>query len=656
MSSQVLPDNCEHLRIQLLGQFRVRVGLRWIEDAAWRRRKAAAIVKLLALAPQHRLHREQLMDLLWPDFEPQAAASNLRTTLHAARRVLVSLAGEAPPAGDASPRQAKRARYLHGDPLELCPAGTVWVDVHAFKAAAAAARQGPTPAAYQAALVLSSGTLLPEDRYEEWTLRRREELRSLYTSLLIELAQLHEAEGDLARAIETLQRVVAQDPAHEDAHTCLMRLYACSGQRYQALQQYRQLEATLASELDAEPGPALQQIYEELVDHRVLLSTPDAPTPSPSIHRHNLPAPVTTFVGREREIGEVIRLLSRTRLLTLTGPGGCGKTRLAQEVAARLVADYPDGAWLVELAALADPELVPQALAAVLGLPERSGRTPAEVLAGALETKHLLLVLDNCEHLVDACAALADALLRACPRLRILATSRQALGIAGEQVWRVPSLELPDARRLSFLDEIAGAEAVRLFLDRAQLSRPGFVLTEDNAAPLTEVCRRLDGMPLAIELAAARLRVLSVEQIAAHLDDRFALLTGGSRAVLPRQRTLHATVEWSYDLLGRAEQALFGRLSVFAGGSTLEAAEAVCTGPDLPSGQILDLMTGLVDQSLVLVEAGEDSTVRYRLLETLRQYGQERLAERGEAQAIRRQHAAHYLALAERAEPELLGS
>jgi predicted ATPase/DNA-binding SARP family transcriptional activator len=636
VSQEALPDKQQGLHIQLLGRFHVYVGARHIEDAAWRRRKAAAIVKLLALAPQHRLHREQLMDLLWPDLEPQAAANNLRTTLHAARRVLVS------PAVDASPQRAQRALYLQGDPLELCPAGTVWVDVHAFETAATTARQAQDPAAYQAALALYTGELLPEDRYEEWVLRRREELHSLHTSLLIELAWLHEAEGDLEPAIETLQRVVVQEPTHEDAHVRLMRLYSRSGQRYQALQQYRQLEATLASELDAETSPATQQIHRELVERRFPLPTLDSLTPSPPIHRHNLPEPVTTYVGREREMGEVKRLLAETRLLTLTGPGGCGKTRLALEVGSRLGETYPDGVWLVELAAMEDVDLVAEAVAAALGIPEQPGRPLRETLCTAMESKHLLLVLDNCEHLVDACAALIDALLRASPRLHVLATSRQTLGIAGEQVWRVPSLALPDPRRLPPLDEIAQSEAVRLFLDRARLSRPGFDLTEENVGAIVEVCKRLDGMPLAIELAAARLRVLSVEQISVLLDDRFRLLTDGSRAALPRQRTLRATVDWSYDLLGEAEKTLFDRLSVFAGGWTLEAAEAVCTGSGVasdPSG--LDLMAGLVDQSLVLAEAGEGSTVRYRLLETLRQYGQERLAARKEAELMRCRHAAY---------------
>jgi non-specific serine/threonine protein kinase len=282
-------------------------------------------------------------------------------------------------------------------------------------------------------------------------------------------------------------------------------------------------------------------------------------------------------------MGEVKRLLAQTRLLTLAGPGGCGKTRLALEVGSRLGETYPDGVWLVELAAMEVADLVAEAVAAALGIPEQPGRPLRETLCTAMESKHLLLVLDNCEHLVDACAALIDALLRASPRLHVLATSRQPLGIAGEQVWRVPSLALPDPRRLPLLDEVAQSEAVRLFLDRARLGRPGFDLTEENVGAIVEVCKRLDGMPLAIELAAARLRVLSVEQISVLLDDRFRLLTDGSRAALPRQRTLRATVDWSYDLLGEAEKTLFDRLSVFAGGWTLEAAEAVCTGSGVAS-------------------------------------------------------------------------
>ena len=641
-TDRVQAGNREGLRIWLLGRFRVCNGSRLVEECAWRRRKAAAIIKLIALAPQQRLHREQIMDLLWRDFEPRAAANNLRRTLHAARRALD------PSAGSPSP-------YLRGDPLTLCSDVEVWVDVEAFEAAGASARRTQAPASYRAAIDLYTGDLLAEDRYEDWAAVRREELRWTYQSLLMELAQLYEERNETGPAIEILQRVVAHEPAHEDAHVALMRLYARSGQRYQALQQYHQLREALLREVDTQPDSATRHVYEDILERRFPVPVDDSPSTAPSIRRHNLPVPVTAFIGREREIGEVTRLLGQARLVTLTGPGGCGKTRLAQKVASRLVDTYLDGVWLVELAALGDPDLVPQAVASVLGVREQPGVQLNQTLVNTLESRHVLLILDNCEHLVDACAALANSLLRACQHLRILITTRQALGIAGEQVWRVPSLELPDARRLPSIDEIAASEAVRLFVDRAHLSRSGFALVKGNAAAAAEVCQRLDGMPLAIELAAARLHALSVQQIAALLDDRLRLLAGGSRAALPRQQTLRATVDWSYDLLSEAEGVLFDRLSVFAGGWALEAAETVCSGPDIPPERVLDLLASLVDQSLVLAEADDGDATRYHMLETLRQYGRERLVKRGEAQAVQRCHANYYFALAEAAEPELTG-
>jgi predicted ATPase/DNA-binding CsgD family transcriptional regulator len=369
---------------------------------------------------------------------------------------------------------------------------------------------------------------------------------------------------------------------------------------------------------------------------------------------HNLPSALTSFVGRELEIAEAGRLLAETRLLTLAGTGGIGKTRLGHKVAARLLEDLPDGAWVVELSALADQALVAQAVASVLGVREVSGRPLLATLAEALRGKRLLLVLDNCEHLIEACAALADALLRACPELRILTTSRQALGIAGETIFRVPSLALTGGQDALVSAGGSGAsDAVRLFVERARAVVPGFTLTERSTPVLEQICARLDGIPLAIELAAARIAVLSPEQIADRLDDRFRLLSGGSRTALPRYRTLRALVDWSHALLTEPEQVLFRRLGVFAGGWSLEAAEAVCTGSDLASEDVLDLMSGLVEKSLVLPteQAGE---VRYGLLETLREYATERLRESGEDRLLRDRHAAWYLALAERAEPELV--
>jgi predicted ATPase/DNA-binding CsgD family transcriptional regulator len=373
---------------------------------------------------------------------------------------------------------------------------------------------------------------------------------------------------------------------------------------------------------------------------------------------NNLPLELSSFVGREKELAEVKRLLEDNRLLTLTGSGGCGKTRLALAAAGELVGGLEDGAWLVELASLADPSLVQGAVASALGVREQPGSPSTESLSDYLRTKKMLLVLDNCEHLVEACAVLAEALLRTCPNLRILATSREAFGIAGETRLAVPSLSLPDPRRLPAVEDVARYEAANLFVDRAKAIKPEFALTERNAMYVAQVCYRLDGIPLAIELAAAKVKVLSVEQIAARLDDRFALLTDGGRTALARQRTLEAAMDWSHELLSRGERTLLRRLSVFAGGFTLEAAEAVCSGPpsdeELEQAEVLDLLSRLVDRSLVLV-AERDGKARYRLLETIRQYGREKLERSGEAAEIRRRHAGFLLTLAEEAGPELKG-
>ncbi len=368
----------------------------------------------------------------------------------------------------------------------------------------------------------------------------------------------------------------------------------------------------------------------------------------------NLPVALTSFVGRERETAEVTRLLSGTRLLTLTGAGGCGKSRLALEVARGALEGARDGVWVVELAALSDANLVPQAVAAVLSVPEQPGRSVSDTLAEVLRHKTLLVVLDNCEHLLAACAGLAYALLRGCPELRILATSREPLGVAGETIWRVPSLSVPDPTHLPSYESTMHYEAVRLFAERAAAVRPGFRITEANAAAVVRVCHRLDGIPLAIELAAARVRAMSVEEIAARLRDRFHLLTGGGRMAPPRHQTLRAAMDWSYDLLSEDERVLLRRVSVFAGGYPLEAVEAVCSAQGVELSQGLDLLTSLVDKSLVNVETRGEET-RYRVLETVRQYARDRLEESGGALAVRRAHRAWYLALAERANPALRG-
>jgi predicted ATPase/class 3 adenylate cyclase/DNA-binding CsgD family transcriptional regulator len=369
---------------------------------------------------------------------------------------------------------------------------------------------------------------------------------------------------------------------------------------------------------------------------------------------NNLPSHLTSFIGREREMAEVKRLLATARLVTLTGAGGAGKTRLALHVAASVLDGYPGGVWFVELAALTDAVLVPKTVASVLDVPEQPGRPMVETLVDALRAKTLLLVLDNCEHLLPACATLSERLLLACPSVKILATSREALDIPGEAVRPVPPLSLPDPRNPPPLEHLRRYEAVRLFVERAALIHPGFRLTPDNASAIAQVVTRLDGIPLAIELAAARAKVLTVEQIASRLDDRFRLLTGGGRTTLERHQTLRATMDWSYQLLAEKERAVFRRMAVFAGGGTLEAVESVCAGDGVENHAVFDLVAQLVDKSLVVAET-QGQEARYRLLETTREYGREKLDEAGETGVVRTRHRDWCLALAEHAEPKVRG-
>ena len=401
------------------------------------------------------------------------------------------------------------------------------------------------------------------------------------------------------------------------------------------------------------PESLFQLLHPELPDDFPPLRSLDNPE-----LRHNLPQQVTSFVGREAQIAEVKRLLEKTRLLTLTGSGGSGKTRLALQVAADLLDGLRDGVWVVEFAPLTDPNLVASTAASVLELREEAEKPMQQTLTEHLRSKHLLLILDNCEHLLTACAQLADALLRHCPRVLILATSREGLGIAGETTYRVPSLTLPDAKQPRTPESLSHYEAVRLFIDRATQVQTTFAVTNRNAPALASICHRLDGIPLAIELAAARAHSLTVEDINARLDQRFRLLTRGSRTALPRQQTLRSLIDWSYDLLNAAEKALLCRLSVFLGGWTLEAAEAVCSGEPVPPGgeawETLDLLTSLCDKSLVVSETAGQS-VRYRLLETVRQYARDRLLEGGEWEKWRDAHLAYFLALGVEAGPHLSG-
>jgi len=382
-------------------------------------------------------------------------------------------------------------------------------------------------------------------------------------------------------------------------------------------------------------------------------------TKTKELIHHNLPTSLTSFIGRKREIAEIQQLLSHTRLLTLAGPGGTGKTRLAIQVANEIINHYPNGVWLVELAPILDPLLVPRITAIAIGLRDEPQRPVIDMLCDYLRDKKLLLILDNCEHLIEACSQLADTLLHTSPKLCILVTSREVLGVAGETSYLVPSLELPDMQNLPTLEELSQYEAVRLFIERTSAATQKFKVTDENASSIVQICQHLDGIPLAIELAAGKIRVLSAQQIAQHLDDRFHLLTGGSRTALPRHQTLQAAIDWSYNLLSRAEQILFRRLSVFVGSWRLEAAESVCSDRDttkrdtLKAGDILELLTQLVNKSLVTTEE-QNGEVYYHMLETIRQFASDKLREANENESLRDRHLEYCLSLAETAAPYLI--
>jgi predicted ATPase/DNA-binding winged helix-turn-helix (wHTH) protein len=383
------------------------------------------------------------------------------------------------------------------------------------------------------------------------------------------------------------------------------------------------------------------------------MAEPEGKAPAPVPSKHNLPQQLTSFVGRAREMAEIAVLLERTRLLTLVGFGGIGKTRLALQAVAAVMGAYPDGVWFVELAPLTNDQMVPQAIASILGVREEAGRPVLAALLTYVRDRRMLIVLDSCEHLLHACAQAARQLLQFAAHLKLLATSRERLNLGGETNYPVGALALPETKPALSVPALARCEAVQLFVDRAVAAQPRFRLTEQNAAAVEDICRRVDGIPLAIELAAARVRVLSIEKISERLSDRFHLLTRGDSTAQPHRQTLRALIDWSYELLTEPQRALLRRLAVFPGSFTLEAAEAVGAGGEIAAADVLDLLTDLIEKSLVVVEADGD---RYRLLDTVREYAQERLDESGDGDRARKRHLDFYLALAEMARPHFSGA
>ncbi|MEQ4718852.1 BTAD domain-containing putative transcriptional regulator [Nonomuraea sp. B19D2] len=501
------------------------------------------------------------------------------------------------------------------------------------------------------ALALWRGPAYADFADEEYTRSAILRLEEQRLSALEQHAEARLELGEHGLLVGELGDLVARHPLRERLRAVHMRALYRAGRQSEALGSYAELRDRLADELGLDPGPELVALHQAILGQDPALSVPaDRPVT-------NLPASVSKLIGRDEALAEVCALVGDERLVTLTGSGGVGKTRLALEAANRLVDEFADGAWLVALdqasrspaeAVMAALDIREDAAATAAASPGDAGRALMERLAAALRARRMLLVLDNCEHVVEQVAELAESLLHACPGLRILATSREPLAVAGEVLWSVPPLDVPGSADLAVM---ARSDAVRLFVTRAAASARGFVLDAGNAQAVAQLCRRLDGIPLALELAATRVRALGVQGVVARLDDRFRLLASGQRGAPARQQTLTAVIDWSWDLLSDEERRVLRRLSVHADGCTLEAAESVCDAPEL---DVLDLLARLVDRSLVVV-VDASAGVRYRLLESVSAYCLDRLSDAGELDRTRLAHLRHYLALAVRAEPELYG-
>ena len=663
----------------MLGSVEVRDGAGCLVEVSGARLRA--LLALLALRPGQVAGVGYLIDELWESRPPDGAANALQALVSRLRRALPDGVVESRPGGyllavDRDQVDVFRFELLAGQGRALLAAGD--------PASAASTLRD--------ALALWRGPALA-DAGESETVRaavvRLDELRLAATEARIDADLRLGGSGTAPGLVAELEGLLAAYPVRETLSGLLMRALAAAGRRGAALEAYERVRERLAEQLGADPSAELAALHLEILrDTEVTTAAPSREGDGGAEggdERTNLRAELTSFVGREADLERVGVLLREHRLVTLTGPGGAGKTRLAVEAArsalgARSGGAVSGGVWLAELAPVTDPAEVAPTVLGAFGLREQAllyqGRTRGgaaggrgteadalERLVAALAARRALLVLDNCEHLVGAAATVADRVLAGCPGMRILATSREPLNISGETLWPVGPLELPPDR----MAEGRSYASVALFEQRARAVSPGFSVTAANAEAVHRICRALDGMPLAIELAAARMRSMTAEQVAARLDDRFRLLTGGSRTALPRHQTLRAVVDWSWDLLDDRERALLRRLSVFAGGGTLEAAEDICAGlpapgvasavagPGVAAEDVFDLLAALVDKSLLVVRHTQHGP-RYRMLEIIRAYGRERLAEAGETEEIRRRHAAYFLGLAESNQHALLGA
>ncbi len=641
-------DACHTLDVQLLGCFRLISDGQSVETLAQARLQH--LLAYLLLHPDSAISRQQLAFAFWPDTSDDRARGNLRNLLHRLR--------------DALPDGRRRIAYDRHT-IRWRTDASCALDVARFEAALARAaqsgRRDAERAALQDAIAAYPGDLLP-DCYDDWIAPIRERLSQAAWKAIERLVLLLEEDGEYAAALRYADRLLHCDPLHEATYRHLMRLRARIGDQTGIVRTLSACRAVLQRELGMAPAPETQAAYRAALDQAAAVAAPlsiqpKASSPGPG----NLPQELTSLIGRERELAEVRRLLAAHRLITLVGAAGVGKTRLALRVASDHRAEFSGGVWWVDLGSVADEELVAPTIAAALGVREGPGRTTTQALAEWLADRRLLLALDNCEQLAGKVGALALTLLQAAPHLRMVVTSQRSLAVAGEVVWRVPSLDLPPeaapparsgGRSGGPAHALAQCASVRLFVERAQASLPSFALTAGNAAAVSQICRRLNGIPLAIELAASCIRALSTDQIAARLDDVLSLLTRQTASPPTRQQTMWAALEWSHGLLSEEERILFRRLAVCVGGFSLQTAEAICAGHGLAAEHVLGRLASLEDKSLVEAEPILGAR-RFRLHEAPRQYAMAKLTDAGETARLRVRHLDYYAALAAAAAPHL---
>lgn len=637
------------LRVRLLGGFNLMYGDRVVTGVNTPRQQA--LLAYLLLHRETPQARRYLAFLFWPDSSEAQARTNLRKLFHQLHQAL-------PEADRFLQTDMHSLQWRNDAPFSL--------DVADFERALA---EPGSLQNLQTAADLYHGDLLP-NCYDDWIFPERERLRQMFADTLERLITLFEGERNHRAAIAYAQRLLRLDPLCEVTYRDLLRLHALSGDRAGMVRVYQTCATVLRRELDIEPSMETQEAYERglKMAEGVRLAGASQPRLQPTLGLNNLPLPLTRFIGRELEVELVKGLVLTNRLVTLSGAGGIGKTRLALVAGGALQASFMDGIWHVDLAVLSDPSQVLATVASVLGVREEGEHPLLGRVTEYLRKKQMLLILDNCEHLIAAVQSLVEALLSVASEVHILVTSRVVLGMTGEVTWRVPSLPTPDMSQWTRtpqqggtgcgreMEEILGQYAsVQVFVDRAAAVLPTFALTDTNEWAVGRICQQLDGIPLALELAAALVRLLTVQEIADHLQDSLQILSQGRPTALPRHRTLQATLDWSHVLLRPQEQALFRRLACFAGSFTLEAAEFICSSADFEPAQVLNGLAALVDQSLVSVEAAGEAT-RFRLHEVTRQYARARLLEAGEEERVRNRHLEFFCKMVESLEADLHGT